>query len=259
MAGVRVRYVQEVIDAVRCGSGPAAVRWAFDKLRARLGTLPTLEGLMLLAPGDIIGLAEGEELLFGLDATLGDGSGKVLEDVATEHFGRVVGSAGLVVPGDLMSSAARLRAPLEYFFDQSPMGFDIVKSREGFSMFLGVGERPRTARLLRHVSTGAVRATQRFAREGLVEHVKIVGELLGQRVRLEVRVRSTLDPSAFAGPTPARKSSRPPTSRRAAGPHLPTTKPTLEAVDRILRHSQLPPPNPDEIVSTRSPDRKSVV
>jgi hypothetical protein len=95
---------------------------------------------------------------------------------------------------------------------------------------------------------------QRFAREGLVEHVKITGETLGDRARIEAWVRTTIEPAVLESPSPASKSSRPPGTRRPAKPHLPTTKPTLEAVERIIQRSVLPAPaDPNEIVSTRSP------
>lgn len=254
MSAVRARYVRELVDALERAHGREAVSATFDKLRARLSTLSSLDDLGVLAPSDVVWLADAEELLFGFDAALGDGSGKLLEDVAFQHFARLVSSGGLLVPGDLMGSVARLRAPLEHFFDESPMGFDIAKSRSGFMMFLGIGGRPRTARLLRHIATGAVRAVQRYAREGMVEDVKIVGEAMGDRVRLDVRLRDPLAPGVFTSSSPAVPGARLPGGRRPSRPHLPTTKPTLEAVERIIRRSTYPEQtNPDEIVSTRHP------
>jgi hypothetical protein len=252
MLGVRARFVSDLLDQIERTAGPEATLQAFDALKARLSGDVTPAALRSGTPA-VIPRADAEELLLGLDAVLGDARGTLLERAATEVFGKVISSGALVVQGDLEASAARLRVPFEQVFATDSIGFDLAKTRDGFMLFVGVGGGPKTARVLRAITVGAVRAAQRFAREGMVEAVDIDSNVVGDRVRLDVKIRDVVDDdAATATPPSPTASSRPPVARRASRPYLPTTQPTLDVVERIIQRVSKPPPIPrdeDEIVA----------
>jgi hypothetical protein len=244
MSGVRARFVRDVIELVEREHGRDAIRSGVAKLSARIGTLGDFVAVRTPPAGEGLPASEAEELLLGLDAVLGDGSGRLLEAASTEVFARVLGPGGLTVRGDLMSSAARLRAPLEHVFVEQHIVFDVAASSSGFSVFLGVPGRPRAARLLRHVAVGALRAAQRFAREGMNEDVRIAAETVGDRVRLDVKLEERTQESP--APPIAKPSEPPPGARRSSKPHLMSTQPTLDAVERIIARASITPVQPSE-------------
>ncbi len=248
MQGLRARFVRDLVDSFERESGADAVIGAVMRLEPRLsraGVRATLRGA---AHADAIDVADAEELLFGLDSALSDGSGQLLERMAAEQLGRMLSQDGFSIPGDLMGTVARMQAPLEHLFVGLPVGFDLSKKRDGFVLFIGVRGRPRTTRLLSHLTVALVRACQRFAREGTSEEVRISVESLGERARVEARLGAL----APAAPLPISEARAP--KRRGSQPHLATTKPTLEALDRILQRASVAPPTagPDEIVAVRS-------
>lgn len=258
MPGLRTRFVRDLVDAFERDGRAEAVADALRRLEPRLSS-PDLRSAMRTAThADTLDLADAEELLLGLDAAVSDGTGQLLEKLATEQLARVLAQGSLSISGDLMGTVARMQAPLEHLFVGLPIGFDLAKKRDGFVLFLGVAGRPRTARLLRHLTVGAIRAAQRFAREGMSDEVTLVTEGLGDRARIEARLGASGGAPASAG-TPAAPPRRRPSvaGRRNSQPHLPTTKPTLEAIDRIIRRTTITPPrfevaNPEEIVAPRS-------
>lgn len=257
MPGLRTRFVRDLVEGFERDGRAEAVDEALRRVEARLSTLGVRSALRAATHADTLDVADAEELLFGLDAAVGDGTGQLLERLATELFARILAQGTLSISGDLMGTVARLQAPLEHLFVGLPIGFDLSKKRDGFVLFLGVGGRPRTARLLRHLTVGAVRAAQRFARQGMTDEVVLAAEALGDRVRLEARLGGAAPlPQA---PTPPPKPPRRTASRTTnpSRPHLPTTKPTLEAVDRIIRRASVTPPAlpriaPEEIFVPRS-------
>ncbi|MFO0566167.1 MAG: hypothetical protein U0263_10930 [Polyangiaceae bacterium] len=250
MAALRARFVRDLIDAIERDGRSALVEATALRLGSRLSTPALLTRIRASGPMDNLDLLDAEELLLGLDAAAGDGSGTVLEAAATDVFARAVVSGGYAVPGDLAASVARLRSSLEHVFVDLPIGFDLNRRRDGFVLFVGVNGKPRTARLLRHMVVGAVRAAQRLAREGMTDEVRLQTENLGDRARIEVRLGVEPDRSAPAATGPR---SRIKSGRRNSEPHLPTTKPTLEAVERIIRRVSVLPVadprlRPEEIV-----------
>ncbi|MBK7579369.1 MAG: hypothetical protein IPI67_04100 [Myxococcales bacterium] len=251
MPGVRSRFVRDLVEGFERGARPESVVEVMRRIESRLTTPNALAGLRAASHADVLETADAEELLFGLDSALGDGSGQLLESVATDALARILLQGNLSIPGDLVATVARMRAPLEHLFVALPVGFDLSKKRDGFVLFVGVGGRPRTARLLRHLAVGSVRAAQRFAREGMSETVTLTCEALGERARIEARFGPATTPGALAALAPKKPPRKP--TRRPSSPHLPTTKPTLEAVDRIITRATMPPPvDPNEIVAPRS-------
>lgn len=261
MQGVRTRFVRDLLDLIERDNDRDAFVRACESLSSRLGDDETVQAIRNGSAPVLFPMADADLLLLGLDASLGDGTGSLLERAATEQMARLVSAGGLAVQGDLMGSVARLRAPLEQIFSSDAMGFDLSETRTGFVLFLGLGGAPRTARLLRVIACGAVRAAQRFAREGLGDALTIQSETLGERVRLDVRCRQPTTETVETMP-PAKAS--PPPSRKPSKPYLPTTQPTLDVVDRIIQRASKPPTIPrgeataerEEIVA---PSRRFVV
>ncbi len=255
MPGLRTRFVRDLVEGFERDGRAEAVDEALRRLEPRLSTPGVRSALRSATYADTLDVADAEELLFGLDAAVSDGTGQLLERLATELFARILAQGTLSISGDLMGTVARLQAPLEHLFVGLPIGFDLSKKRDGFVLFLGVGGRPRTARLLRHLTVGAVRAAQRFARQGMTDEVVLASEALGDRVRLEARLGGAA--ALPQAPTPPPKPPRRTAATNPSRPHLPTTKPTLEAVDRIIRRASVTPPAlprtaPEEIFVPRS-------
>lgn len=248
MPGLRSRFVRDLVESFEREASGDTVGETVRRVASRLSTGDVRAALRDARHADALDVADAEELLFGLDAAVGDGTGQLLERLAAEHLGRILAQGNFAVPGDLTGTVARMQAPLEHLFVGLPIGFDVSKTREGLTLFIGASGRPRTARLLSHLTAALVRACQRYAREGMSEDVTLRIESLGDRARVTARL-GAVAPLASAPLLPPQ-----PPRRRASQPHLPTTKPTLEAVNRILtRASVAPPPaDPDEIVAPRS-------
>jgi hypothetical protein len=222
--------VRDFLEVVERERGRAQTQAALTKLTARSTSIEPAK-LKTSTPNDVIPIHEAEELLLGLDMALGDGSGRVIETAGLELFSKSLAQGGLIVPGDLMATVLRLRAPLEYPFVEERISFDLASSSTGFVLYLGVPRRPRSARVLRNLAAGAIRAAQRFCREGVGDELKIYGETLGDRVHLDVRVRiRTTDTQ-----TSMESVERNTTPKRATrAPARPAPQPTLDAVERIL-------------------------
>lgn len=254
MPGIRTRFVRDVVEGFEREARPDAFEDALTRIGVRMSTGNVRAELAAASHADTLGVADAEELLFGLDTAFGDGSGRLVERFATEQFARVLAQGSFVVAGDLHGTVARMQAPIEHLFVALPFGFDLTKRRDGFQIFVGVSGRPRTARLLRHLCVGAIRASQRFAREGMTDDVAVQTEILGERAKIEVKLGTAAESESLLAKRPPKPvRARPDPKRDTSRPHLPTTRPTLEAVERILRRSVLPEPGPpEEIVAPRS-------
>lgn len=241
MVEVRARFVRDVLEFVEREHGleSAAV---VQRLGARLGRLSDFEELRSSAPGALLPIANVEELLLGLDGMVGDGTGALLEAAGLELFSRVVNRDGLAVPGDLMATVTRLRAPLEYPFVGAQLSFDIASSSTGFSLYLGFPRRPKSARILRHLAVGAIRAAQRYCREGIGDEMKIFGDALGDRVGLDIQVRAAPTMLGVAVDQPI--STRPPSRASFRAP----SQSALETVERILAPRR---PSSDKIAAVK--------
>lgn len=229
VSGVRAWFVRDFLEVVERERGRAVTQAALAKLTTRLTSIDPA-ALRQSTPNDVVPLHEAEELFLGLDMAIGDGSGRVIETAGLELFSKALAQGGLIVPGDLMATMLRLRAPLEYPFVDERISFDLASSSTGFVLYLGVARRPRSARVLRHLAAGAIRAAQRFCREGVGDELKIYGETLGDRVHLDVRCRvrmaDTVEMEAVDRSTTAKRPTRVPTR--------PAPQPTLDAVERIF-------------------------
>ena len=210
------------------------------RLPERLRVHLDVQSLRDSSPTEVIPLDLGEELVLAIDATLGDGSGRLLEEAAAEMATRsLLRSTAGVVSGDLHATMARQRTMLERPFVGADVRFELTRNDTGFSLTVGVRGRPRSTKLLRHLATGIIRSTHRFARETDADALRIYGESLGDRAELTVRIRTpSADPATLEVPS-APTSRRPPSRQFRA--------PTLSAeVDRIMNKAGLgsiPPPS----------------
>jgi hypothetical protein len=250
--GIRSWYVRDVLEIVeRSGASIARLK---ERLPQRLHAYLNLTVLRAAAPTDAIPIDDGEELLLGLDPALGDGSGKILENIGLEIATRMlVKGSGGVVPGDLVGTIARMRAPFERPFAGIPILHQVVPNETGFVLYVGVAGRPRSARVLRHLALGTVRAAQRFSR-GADEHsLKLYADLVADRVTLTAQYRLTRSEPQHPAPETPRRPSR--------GSIKPPPVANLSAeIDRILAgtpsESPPPPPAPPRRPSTSPPLRR---
>jgi hypothetical protein len=216
--------------------GAPAVASLRSKLPPRLLPYASLDRLRASAALDTVPLSEGAEILLSLDALLGDGSGKLLENVGVDLAARVLSQGGSVVrSGDLAGTVARLEAFLEHPFVGVPFVFELRRNPTGFSLGIGVVDHARATRALRHLTIGAIVAAERFAREVGAEQLTITAENVADRSNICARYLPLGD---------AAQEEQPPRSRRPAPARAPAVSLSAE-VERILR-SSVPPRAPSE-------------
>ena len=99
--------------------------------------------------------------------------------------------AGGVVAGDLLATVARMRGLIERPYLGVDVSFQLSTTDTGFALSLGVAGRPRSARLLRHLAFGAIRAAQRFSRGADEDSLKLYAETIGDRTNVSAPVSRT--------------------------------------------------------------------
>ena len=229
---IRTWFFRNLLEAAEREFGGAAIAGVPARVPPRLRPHVTLERLRGTSPLDTIALDEGEEAVLALEQALGDASGRLLERIAGEMFGRQLAQAvGVVRVGDLFGTVARLRGPLEHPFVDAALHFELTKTSSGFCLTLGVVGRSRSTRVLGHLAVAAVHASERFAREANADPLRVELEVFADRARIDVRFRraSTIPP-----PSPL-----PVSVRRSSG--ATRLVPSLsDEVARILDHGRAP-------------------
>lgn len=206
---IRAWFFRNLLEAAERELGAAQVASLPTRVPVRLRTYLTLAWLRAASPVDTLPIDEGEDAAAALEQGLGDSSGRLLERVAADMFGRQLAQAvGVVRVGDLFGTVARLRGPLEHPFVQTALQFELTRQPSGFQLMLGVGGRSRSTRLLGHLGVAAVHAAERFARESHSEPLRVELESVADRARIDVRFRraSTMPPPAPL-PTSGRRAS----------------------------------------------------
>jgi hypothetical protein len=198
-----------VFEAIERERGTGTLERLLPRLPDRLHALASLERLRSSGPLETFVLDEGEELLLTVDATLGDGSGRVLEVAAVDMFSRLLSQPGSAVRGaDLLGTMARLRVAFERPFLNEQLIYDLASTDTGFSLGVGVHGRPRSAKLLRPLVIGAVRVVHRFALEASAEELRIFSDIHGDRVNVAVMYRRGRDEATPDIAVPSRRPSR---------------------------------------------------
>jgi hypothetical protein len=256
--------LRNLLEAAERELGSTPVAALPERVPARLRAHLSLDRLRASAALDTIPLDEGEEALLAIEHTLGDGSGRTLERIASEMLGRqLVQAASAVRVGDLYGTVARLRTPLEHPFVDAPVLFELTRSATGFRLTIGIASRPRSTRLLGHLTAGAVRAAERFARESHADPLRVEVTPFADRARVDVHYRraSTIPPPPEPLPTSRRLSN---TARlvprlseeiaRILDPSLAASAraQTEEPAPRRSANSEAPPPPTPAPASPRS-------
>jgi hypothetical protein len=236
-----VRDVLEILER-----GGNVVSRLHERLPQRLAGYVDLGMLRTCHPTDTLPLDDGEELLLAVDVALGDGSGRVLENAGLEMAARLLAQGvGGVVAGDLLATVARMRGLIERPYLGVDVTFQLTATGTGFALVLGVVGRPRSARLLRHLASGAIRAAQRFSRGADEDSLKLHAETIGDRTTISAQYREPRSVPADAAPTRSRRPSR--SFRVSVQPNL------SEQVERILNRSGTEPPPGTRRPSTAPP------
>jgi hypothetical protein len=231
--GIRSWFVRDVLEVLERGG--IIVPRLQERLPPRLVSYVDLGALRASHPTDTLPLDDGEELLLAVDAVLGDGSGRVLEGAAVELAARLLAQGvGGVVPGDLLATVARMRGLIERPYLGVDVSFQLTTTDTGFALSVGVAGRPRSARLLRHLAFGAIRAARRFSRGADEDSLKLYAETIGDRTSVTARYREP--PSIQGDITPARTRRPTRSFRVSAQTNL------SEQVERILNRSTTEPP-----------------
>ncbi len=240
--GIRSWFVRDVLEILERAGGAGAR--LHERLPQRLAGHADLEALRIANPTDVLSLDDGEELLLAIDAVLGDGSGRVLEGASLELAARMLAQgAGGVVAGDLMATVARMRAVFERPYVGVDVLFQLTATETGFALAIGVAGRPRSARLLRHLAVGSIRAAQRFSRGADEDSLKVTGETIGDRTSITAQYREPPSLLAEVKPEMSRRPSR--SLRFGVQQNL------TEQVERILKRATTEPPPPPPPVSRR--------
>jgi hypothetical protein len=226
------------LEAAERQLGAPAVLSLQAKLPPRLLPHASLERLRASAALDTVPLDEGAEILLSLDALLGDGSGKLLENIGVDLAARVLSQGGSVVrSGDLAGTVIRLQAFLEHPFVGGPLLFELRRNPTGFSLTVGVPGHSRATRAMRHLTIGAVIAAERFAREVGADNLTIRADSIADRASISACYLPVETVAAEEGPPP---------SRRTAPARAPVASLSAE-VERILRSSTPPRPADDDV------------
>ncbi len=245
-AQLRVRFLRDMLRAAEREQGAGTLSRLQGRLPDRLRTHADASVLNASTPSDTISLDDGEEVLLAMDTMLGDGSGRLLETASFDLVARTVSQGNMLVVGDLLGTVARMRAPLEWPFIAVQMMFELSPTDTGFSLTLGIPGRPRSARILRHVASGAIRAAQRYCREASVDGMELVSGVFGDRANVTARYRA---PPVAETTEPTVDKRRKTTQRLVRR----TTQPRLsDEVERILSAPPGAPSQPPEPLSLRS-------
>jgi len=245
---LRSWFLRDVLDALERDKGSAALEQQLAKLPPRLRPLASPARLRASGPTDTVSLDEGEELLLALDASIGDGSGRLLETVSADIFSRTLSFGGIrASSGDLYGTMARLGAAFERPFVTVRVIFDLQSTDTGFTLTVGIPGRPRAARLMRHLALGAIRAAQRHCHGDSVD-LKLFAETVADRANVTARYRNATDakPDSMPEIDPlAPRSGRPAEGARERRPQRSMrvmTAPRLsEEVERILSSAPTAP------------------
>jgi hypothetical protein len=233
------------LEAVERQLGAPAVASLQSKLPPRLLAHAALDRLRASAALDTVPLDEGAEILLSVDSLLGDGSGKLLENVGVDLAARVLSQGGSVArAGDLAGTVARLEAFLEHPFVGVPFAFELRRKPTGFCLSIGVTGHARATRAVRHLAIGAIVAAERFAREVGADRLRISAEYVADLSNISARY-------LIIGAEDATDEQQPPPSRRPVPARVPPASLSAE-VERILR-STVPPRAADPAPASFSP------
>ena len=231
MSELRSWFLRNVLEATERHVGVHGVAAWRAQLPPRLALHAARERLRGSATVDTVPLEEGEELLLSIDSVMGDGSGKLLENIGLELASRMLSQGGTVTrSSDLAGTVARLQAFIEHPFVGVHLLFELRRNPTGFSLSIGVPGHSRATRALRHLTIGAIIATERVAREVGADRLTLQAESIADRCHITARYLPVEESSAEEAPPPSR--------RRAP---LRAPAPSLSAeVERILRSSAPP-------------------
>lgn len=222
--------MRAVVETVHQETGGAALPRLRDGLPSHLRTLLHRDVLAPQERDASVELEPAMDLLLSIDRVLCGGSGVVTTRVASALASRVLSqSAGLVVPGDAVTTLSHLRAPFEQPFIDVPLSFSARRMQDGFVLVLHVPNELRAARWLGSAGLGYAKAATRFSGEG-VARLRLYLEIAGDVARVLGRHTNSGVVSVHAAtPTPGGREERSPLRRRS------TPAPNLAArVDMIL-------------------------
>ncbi|MBN2195060.1 MAG: hypothetical protein JW751_19745 [Polyangiaceae bacterium] len=262
--GLRILYLRELMESIHRRERAAAQRLAL-RLPERLRPHIAYERLQPRTVGAVLPLDEAEELLLAIDEAIGEGSGRVLDEASYELAlrGLLRGTLGALVGDGLADTLTRLGAALERWFDGVVLLYEVDPNDTGVEIAVGIAGRPRAARVLRHLTSGMVRAAHEFVREGDPTGLRIIGEVIGDRARLSIRYRT---PSVVTAMNDLKRDPSAPPSRRPTRDLRQSAGSLTAEVDRIMVSTRrsVPPPgrarraSVSEMPSVRSPSVPSV-
>lgn len=209
-----------------------------ERLRVHLAGVPRASD-----PTSTIPLDDGEELLLAIDGVT-EGGASTLEPLAMDLASRLLMQEARVIQRrDLMGTVARMEAALTRPFIDVPVTFDLSRTDTGFSLTVGIRGRPRSARVLRPLALGFVRAADRFTLEAARTELRLTSDAFGDRATIAALYRESIPPP----PEPEPLVAEPP-SRALRRPRTATGSNLSDEVERILGNalsgstSSNPPP-----------------
>jgi hypothetical protein len=207
-----------------------------ERLRGHLGSVKMSD------PTATIPLDDAEELLLALDGA--EGSGSVLELLAMDVASKLLMQEARVIQRrDLMGTVARMEVALTRPFLDAPTSFEVTRTDTGFSLTLGIRGRPRSARVLRPLALGFVRAADRFSLESGRTELRLGSDVFGDRATIGAQYRESVPP-----PPPPPEPITQDLPRTLRRPRMNTGSNLSDEVERILSSamssgsSSSPPP-----------------
>lgn len=206
---------------------------------------------------------DAARLLLAVDAALGDGSGTVLERIGHELGARTLlaaeaGDSVFPPAADVATRARRLMSALVAPFPPDSIAWRIDDRSDGLEVLGHVPGYPATARTLRHLAAGQLRAAFTFAMEPTREDLRLVAESrAGDRFAIAARYRApTIPPAAYTTPP---SSLRPLGSGSHAAPaqftsaQFTSAQPNSDPPPNYSLGSNPPPSNPPSAGALNNP------
>lgn len=226
MAHFRTSFLRDLLEAFERLRGVTALARLSDRLPERLRV--QLPSAAHPDPTSTIPLDDAEEILLAIDLT-SDPSGSVLELLAVDLASKLLTQEARVIQRrDLMGTVARMEAALMRPFLDAPITYEVNRTETGFALTLGIRGRPRSARILRLLALGFVRAADRFTLEAGRTDLRLTSEVFGDRATVGAQYRESIPPPEPDSIVPEPLVRSPRRTRALPGSNL------SEEVERIL-------------------------
>ena len=189
--GLSLVFLRDLVESVE-RQHPAALTRVALRLPERLVRHLAHRELDAAKPGDVLAIETGEQLVLGLDAVLGGGSGEPLADIARDLATRYIAEhKDVILAGSFHGSMLLQRAELQRPFVGLNVRVSVERTLFGATLNLGVAGRPEATWILSQLARGRARATHRLVRDTTGESLETYSDVHGDQATLVFRICRT--------------------------------------------------------------------